>query len=71
MRNHGQYIGGVELDPAGKGIERVSPASGLAVARFPDGTREDVDLAVEAARAAFDDGPWRRTSGMQRAEVLN
>lgn len=28
-----------------------------------EGTKEDVDLAVKAARNAFDHGPWPRLSG--------
>ena len=52
-------------------IERRAPADGALVARYPDGTPEDVDLAVEAARTAFDEGPWPHMSGLERAEILN
>jgi acyl-CoA reductase-like NAD-dependent aldehyde dehydrogenase len=31
---------------------------------------DEVDLAVSAARAAFDDGRWRRTSVTSRQDML-
>lgn len=31
-----------------------------------EGDKNDVDLAVKAARAAFDHGPWPRLSGYVR-----
>ena len=33
------------------------------IARIAEGDKEDVDLAVKAARHAFDDGQWPRFSG--------
>lgn len=33
------------------------------IARIAEGDKEDVDLAVKAARAAFDNGPWPRFPG--------
>ena len=33
------------------------------IARIAEGDKEDVDLAVKAARHAFDDGQWPRLSG--------
>lgn len=33
------------------------------IARIAEGDKEDVDLAVKAARHAFDYGPWPRLSG--------
>ena len=33
------------------------------IARIAEGDKEDVDLAVKAARHAFDDGQWPRISG--------
>src|SRR5262249_4700749 len=54
----------------GSTIERRSPSNGRLVARYADGTIEDIDLAVDAARAAFEEGPWPRLSGLERAEIL-
>jgi aldehyde dehydrogenase (NAD+) len=36
----------------------------------PAPTKEDVDRAVRAARAAFDSGPWATTEPKERAQVL-
>lgn len=71
MRTYDHFICG----PGAKGesgayIERHSPADGRLVARFTNGTAVDVALAVEAARQAFDAGPWPRMSGLDRADVL-
>lgn len=33
------------------------------IARVAEGRKEDVDLAVKAARDAFDHGPWPRLPG--------
>lgn len=33
--------------------------------------KEDVNRAIAAARTAFDEGPWRKKSGAERARVLN
>ncbi len=41
---------------AGKIVDDIGPASGEVVARIPQSSVEDVERAVEAARAAFDDG---------------
>ena len=49
------YIGGEWVDPAGDGtIEVVNPSTEEVVGRIPEGTPEDADRAVKAARAAFD-----------------
>ena len=36
----------------------------------PLATDADIDRAVAAARAAFDDGPWPRMAPAERADVL-
>ncbi|HET8586473.1 MAG TPA: aldehyde dehydrogenase family protein [Candidatus Limnocylindria bacterium] len=46
------------------------PARGIALADVPHATNDDVDAAVDAARAAFH-GPWARTSPARRARMLN
>jgi len=51
-------IGG-ESVVAGKTLAVVNPATGKAFAEAPDCSREDLDRAVDAARAAFK--TWRRT----------
>lgn len=40
------------------------------ITRVAEGDREDVDLAVKAAREAFDNGPWPRLPGSVRIYFL-
>ena len=65
------YIGGEWVAPAStKTFTVVNPATQEVVATVPEGTEPDMDRAVAAAREAFDNGPWPKTSGKERAEVL-
>lgn len=71
MREYGHFIGGISAQgESGVQIDRHCPANGRLVARFAAGTAADVSLAVEAAREAFDAGPWPRMSGMERGDLL-
>ncbi len=65
------HIDGRSVPPAGgQYLETENPYTGKPWARFARGTVEDVDLAVAAAHKAFTEGPWRRTTPTQRAELL-
>ncbi|KAJ6372245.1 hypothetical protein OIU76_026680 [Salix suchowensis] len=58
------FINGEFVDSvSGKTFETIDPRTGGVIARVAEGEKEDVDLAVRAARQAFDDGPWPRMSG--------
>lgn len=71
VREYGHFIGGVEVKSSdGRMIERVNPASGQVVARWPAGTATDVDRAVAAAVEAFEDGRWSGLTGARRSDVL-
>src|ERR671919_214677 len=60
------YMGGEWVPPAGQGtIEVVNPTTEEVIGRIPEGTPEDADRAVRAARAAFES--WSRTSPYERA----
>jgi acyl-CoA reductase-like NAD-dependent aldehyde dehydrogenase len=50
--------------------ERRSPAHDVAVTQVPVCTPADLDLAVAAARRAFDDRRWSGIAGSARARVL-
>ena len=54
---------------SGELIETRNPATGLVLARLAKGTGADVDLAVKAARAAFE-GPWSQFTPHQRHSLL-
>jgi acyl-CoA reductase-like NAD-dependent aldehyde dehydrogenase len=60
------YIGGEWVEPAGDGtIEVVNSTTEEVMGRIPEGTPEDVDRAVAAARTAFE--AWSQASVEQRA----
>ena len=46
------------------------PASGELVASVPESSREDVLRAIDAAREAFDNGPWRKMTALDRGKFL-
>ena len=63
------YIGGEWVDSAsGETFESTSPATGDSIGVFPKSNAEDVDRAVDAARAAFEE--WRLVPAPKRGEVL-
>jgi len=71
MHRDGFWIGGEWVAPAG--TERfavISPSTEAPVGSLPAATTADVDRAVAAARAAFDEGPWPRMTPDERADVL-
>ncbi|KAI6679463.1 hypothetical protein NL676_033344 [Syzygium grande] len=58
------FIDGKFVDPVkGRTFETIDPRNGEVTARVAEGDEEDVDLAVKAARQAFDHGPWPRMPG--------
>jgi acyl-CoA reductase-like NAD-dependent aldehyde dehydrogenase len=65
------YIAGSWAQPAGSDrLGVISPSTEEVVGEVPVATPADIDRAVAAARAAFDDGPWPRMTPAGRAEVL-
>lgn len=42
----------------GKTFPTLDPRSGEVIANVAEGDARDVDIAVSAARKAFDEGPW-------------
>jgi acyl-CoA reductase-like NAD-dependent aldehyde dehydrogenase len=64
------YIGGAFVDaPDGRTFGSLDPYAGEPWATVPEGTVEDVDHAVAAARAALD-GEWGAMTGFQRAALM-
>ncbi|MCL6570724.1 MAG: aldehyde dehydrogenase family protein [Bacillus sp. (in: Bacteria)] len=47
-----------------------NPANGEVIAKVAKGTAVDIDRAVKAARAAFDQGDWKNMKPKERAKVL-
>ena len=54
---------------AARTFENINPCTGAAISQVHEATREDVDAAVQAARAALD-GPWGKMSDAERGEIL-
>jgi len=55
---------------SGKTFPTYNPATGDVLAQVAEGDREDINRAVDAARAAFDHGPWRKLSPSQRGRMI-
>jgi aldehyde dehydrogenase (NAD+) len=65
------FIGGKWTEPStDEVIEVHCPATGEYVGKVPMAAAADVDAAVAAARAAFDNGPWPSTPPAERAAVI-
>ncbi len=64
------YIDGRWKDPSGSHFPVINPATEETVALAPNATAEDLEQAIAAARRAFDEGPWRRTTPRDRAKIL-
>jgi acyl-CoA reductase-like NAD-dependent aldehyde dehydrogenase len=70
-RRYRMFIGGEWVDArSGETFESVDPFTGRAWAEIPNAGPADVDAAVRAARAAFDDGPWPRMASTERARLM-
>ena len=63
------YIGGEWVDAAsGETFESTNPATGETIGTFPRSGAEDVDRAVDAAKAAYEE--WRLVPAPKRGEIL-
>lgn len=62
----GQFVPAAD----GRTFESVNPFTGVPAARVARAGAADVDRAVQAARKAFDEGPWPRMSAEARARIL-
>jgi len=47
-----------------------NPATGEVMANIAEGDREDVNRAVQAARRAFESGPWPKLSASERGRLV-
>jgi gamma-glutamyl-gamma-aminobutyraldehyde dehydrogenase len=65
------FIDGAFRDAtSGRTFSTENPASGEILTNVAAGDAEDIDAAVRAARAAFNDGRWSRTAPADRKKVL-
>jgi aldehyde dehydrogenase (NAD+) len=56
---------------AGKTMETINPANGKVLGTFTGASKEDVDLAVQAARVAFESGEWKEMSRKERGRRMH
>ncbi len=65
---YGHFVGGEWLEPS-QTYATISPATEETLAEVGQATTEEVDLAVKAARGAFENG-WSNLAGSERAKYL-
>jgi acyl-CoA reductase-like NAD-dependent aldehyde dehydrogenase len=65
------FIGGRWIVPATSGrIDVISPAKEEVVATVAEAREADMNRVVQAARKAFDEGPWPRVTHVERAAYV-
>src|SRR4029077_17258992 len=70
-KTHKMLINGKWVDAAsGKTFPTYNPATGDVLANVAEGDQEDVNRAVRAARAAFEEGPWRKMTTSERGRLI-
>ncbi len=71
MKFYKNFIGGDWVEPkSGEYSEVINPYTEKAIAKVPLSNDKDVDLAVNFARNAFDDGRWSEMSPSERSLTL-
>src|SRR6184192_3072946 len=71
VKTYQMYVNGEFVDSKStKTFEVFDPSTEDVIAHVPEAGPEDVNRAVAAARAAFDDGPWGSTTAQERGRVL-
>lgn len=72
IKTYGLFINGEWVSSSsGETFDVINPANCNVVAEVAKATKKDVDKAIEAASAAFDNDEWREMSPNNRAEVLH
>src|SRR5947209_16231177 len=65
-------IGGKWLDSvSGKTFPTLNPATGEVICQVAEADKADVDLAVKAARRAFEQGAWPRMNASDRGRFMH
>jgi len=69
--NYKLWIDGKWEDTKGGSVMSIEdPTTGKKIAEVIDASREDVDLAVQAAKRAFYDGRWSKKSPGERSKII-
>ena len=70
-QKHKLLIGGKRVDAInGEIFEVQNPANNSVIAYAPKGGKEDINRAVQAARDAFENGPWGKFTVSERGKLL-
>ena len=70
VKTQPMLIGGKWVESvSGKTFPTQNPATGETICQVAEGDKADIDLAVKAARKAFDEGPWPRMSASERTRA--
>jgi phenylacetaldehyde dehydrogenase len=68
---HKLFINGEWVEArSGKTIDVINPSTAQVIAKVAAGDATDIDLAVKAARKAFESGPWPSMSASARAKLM-
>ncbi|MDQ3591144.1 MAG: aldehyde dehydrogenase family protein, partial [Actinomycetota bacterium] len=71
VREYKMLLGGEWVEArSGRTFESTNPYTGKVWATAAEAAEEDVDRAVRAAREAFDEGPWGKMTGTERARLI-
>ncbi len=72
VKDQPMFIGGKWVDSqSGKTFPTQNPATGETICQVAEGDRADIDLAVKAARKAYESGPWSRMNASDRGRLMN
>ncbi len=63
---NGKWVNSV----SGKTFDTLNPATEEVITSVEEGDSADIDLAVTAARKAFEDGPWKNMDARDRGRIL-
>lgn len=71
-KKHTHFVNGEPMKSSGtKRIDVINPSTGKVISSIADATQRDVDAAVSAARAAFENDDWANMPPAQRANLLS
>lgn len=70
LEKYGNFIDGVFVSPkSNKYMDSINPATGELITKIALSNKDDIDLAVKAARSAFN-GEWSKISATERGKYL-
>lgn len=71
MKKYEMYINGKFVQAKNSATREIKdPANGELIGIVPESNKADAEIAIDAARAAFDHGPWKNTMALDRAKIL-